>query len=129
LEFTTFPDTKPEIIANYFHSLETTLDTHNFRVVMVGDSNSPGFDWKLGVCLPNSHYYSKLKGDAIYASTCLLNLSQCLDTVGNGNLLELAFSNLSDFGITQVDPRLIKPDNYHPPLTYQFKSTLYCLNS
>jgi hypothetical protein len=94
------PDTKLETIANYFLSLETTLDTHNFRVVMVGDFNSPGFDCKLGVCLPNSHYYSKLKGDAIYASTCLLNLSQCLDTVVNGILLDLAFSNLSDLGIT-----------------------------
>jgi hypothetical protein len=68
------------------------------------------------VSLPNSHYYSKLKGDEIYASTCLLNLSQCLDTLGNGNLFDLAFSNLSDLGIIQVDPGLIKPDNYHPPL-------------
>jgi hypothetical protein len=37
-------------------------------------------------------------------------------TVGNGNLLDLAFSNLNDLGITQVDPGLIKPDNYHPHL-------------
>jgi hypothetical protein len=56
---------------------------------MVGDSNAPGFDWKRGLSLPNSHYYSKLKEDAIYSSTCLLNFNQCNDTVGSSNLLVL----------------------------------------
>jgi hypothetical protein len=63
---------------------------------MVGDFNSPGFDWNRGLSLPNSHYYSKIKGDAIYTSTCLLNLIQCIDIVGSSNLLDLMFFNLSD---------------------------------
>jgi hypothetical protein len=75
-----------------------------------------GFDWKKGMSLPNPHYYSKLKGDAIYTSACLLNLNQCVETAGSGNLLDLIFSNLSDLDITPVYPGLIKPDNYHPPL-------------
>jgi hypothetical protein len=99
-----------------FRFLEDSLDTHNFLVIMVGDFNAPGFDWKNGLSLPNSHYYSKLKGDAIYTSTCLLNLIQCIDTVGSSNLLDLICSNLSDLCITPVDRGLIKPDNYHPPL-------------
>jgi hypothetical protein len=37
------PDTKPENIANYFRFLENELD---FRVIMFGDFNAPGFDWK-----------------------------------------------------------------------------------
>jgi hypothetical protein len=102
--------------ANYFRFLENYLDTHNFHVIMVGDFNAPGFDWKSGLSLPNSYYYSKLKGDAIYTSTCLLNLNQCTDNVGSSNLLDLIFSNLSDLRITPVDPGRIKPDNYHPPL-------------
>ncbi|PNF20040.1 hypothetical protein B7P43_G05817 [Cryptotermes secundus] len=110
------PDANPENIANYFRFLENNLDTHNFRVIMVGDFNAPGFDWKSGLALPNSHYYSKLKGDAIYTSTCLLNLNQCIDNVSGSNLLDLIFSNLSDISITPVDSGLIKPDNYHPPL-------------
>jgi hypothetical protein len=109
------PDTKPGVIANYFRFLENKLDTQNVRVIMVGDFNTPGFDWKRGVSLPNSHYYSKLKGDAIYTSTCLLNLSQCIDPVGSSNLLDLIFSSLSDLCITLVDPGLVKPDNYQPP--------------
>jgi hypothetical protein len=83
---------------------------------MVGDFNTLGFYRKRGLSLPNSHYYSKLKGDAIYTSTCLLNLNQCIDNVGSPNLLDLIFSNLSDLRITPVNPGLIKPDNYHPPL-------------
>jgi hypothetical protein len=42
--------------------------------------------------------------------------NQCIDTVGSSNLIDLNFSNLSDLGITPVDPGLIKPDSYHPPL-------------
>jgi hypothetical protein len=53
------PDAKPENTANYFRFLENKLDTHNFRVVMIGDFNAPGFDWKSGQSLPNCHYYSK----------------------------------------------------------------------
>jgi hypothetical protein len=83
---------------------------------MVGDFNAPGFDWKSGLSLPYSHYYSKLKRDAIYTSTCLLNLNQCIDTVGSSNLFDLIFSNLSDLRITPVDPELINPDSYHPPM-------------
>jgi hypothetical protein len=83
---------------------------------MVGDFNTPGFDWTHGLSLPNSHYYSKLREDAIYTSTCLLNLNQCIDTVGSSNPLDLISSKLSDLRITPVDPGIIKPDNYHPPL-------------
>jgi hypothetical protein len=31
-------------------------------------------------------------------------------------IIDLIFTNLSDLDITPVDPGLIKPDNYHPPL-------------
>jgi hypothetical protein len=104
------PDAKPENIARYFRFLEDNLDTHNFRVIIAG------FDWKRGLPLPNSHYYCKLKGEAIYTYMCLLNLNQCIVTDHTSNLLDLIFSNLSDLDITPVDPGLIKPDNYHSPL-------------
>jgi hypothetical protein len=110
------PDSKPENIANYFRFLENYLDTHNFRVIMVGNFNAPGFDWNSDLALRNSHHYSKLKRHAIYTSTCLLNLNQRIDTVGSSNLLDLIFSNLSDLSITPFDPGLIKPHNYHHPL-------------
>jgi hypothetical protein len=83
---------------------------------MVGDFNAPSFDWKRGLSLPNSHYYSKFNGNAIYTSKCLLNLNQCTKTAASSNLLDLIFSNLSDLSVDPVDPGLIKPDNYHPPL-------------
>jgi hypothetical protein len=43
-----------------------------------------------------------------------IQLSKCC-AAGSCNLLDLIFSNLSDLGITPVDPGLIKPNNYHPP--------------
>jgi hypothetical protein len=100
------PDAKPHNIASYFCTLEDKLDTHNFRVIIVGDFNAPGFDWKRGLSLPNSHYYCKLKGEAIYTSTCLLNLNQCTDTDHSRNLLDLIFTNLRDLYIIPVDPGL-----------------------
>jgi hypothetical protein len=90
------PDAKPENIANYFRFLEHKLDTHNFRVIIVGDFNAPGCYWKRRLSLPNSHYYCKLKGEAIYTSACLLNQNQCIVTDHTRNLLDLIFSNLSD---------------------------------
>jgi hypothetical protein len=108
------PDTTPEITANYFRFLENKLDTHNFRVIVVGDFNIPGLDWKPSLSLLNPHYYSKLKGDAIYTSRCLPSLSQCIDTTRNSYLLDLIFSDLNDLCITPVDHGLVKADNYHP---------------
>jgi hypothetical protein len=109
------PDTKPEVIINYFRSLENKLGTPNFRVTMVGDFNKPGFDWSHSQSLLGCHYYSKLKGDAIYSFTCLLNLHLCIDADDRTNLLELIFYNFSDIGITFLDSGIIKPDIYHPP--------------
>jgi hypothetical protein len=70
------PDTVPGVITDYFHFLENTLDTKHFRVILLGDFNAPGFNWGLGSPLPNYHYYSKIKGDDIYTSACLLGLRQ-----------------------------------------------------
>jgi hypothetical protein len=61
-------------------------------------------------------YYSKLSGDAIYTSTCLLNLQQCIEAVGSSSLLDLVFTNFSDYDITFPDSGIIKPDTYHPPM-------------
>jgi hypothetical protein len=110
------PDTRAEVIVNYFRFLEDKLDTHNFRVVMVGDFNTTGFEWNHGLSVPDCHYYSKLKGDAVYTSTCLLNMHQCIDAVGINNFLDLIFSNFSDIGITFLDSGIIKTGTYHNPL-------------
>jgi hypothetical protein len=36
-----------------FRFLENNLDTYNFRVVMVGDFNAPGFDWPMPIIILN----------------------------------------------------------------------------
>jgi hypothetical protein len=107
------PDTKPEVITKYFHSLEDRLDTKNFRAVMVWDFNTSGFGWNHGLSVPDSHYYSKLSGDEIYTSTCLLNLKECIEAVGSSNFLGLVFTNFSDYDINFPDSRIIKTDTYH----------------
>jgi hypothetical protein len=72
------PDTKPEIIANYFLFVETKLDSQNFRVIMIGDFNTPGFDWESGLSLPNSHYYSKLRAMRFTPPCVFLTLASAL---------------------------------------------------
>jgi hypothetical protein len=83
---------------------------------MVGDFNTPGFDWNHGLCAPDCHYYTKLRGDSIYTSTCLLNQQQCIDAVGSKNLLDLVFANFKDYDITFPNSGIIKPDSYNPPI-------------
>jgi hypothetical protein len=84
------------VIIDYFHLLENKLDTNSFHIVLLGDFNAPGFNWVRGSPLPGCHYYSKLKGDAIYNSACLLGLRQFAVATDNHNLLDLVFSNLPD---------------------------------
>jgi hypothetical protein len=96
---------------------------------MVWDFNTSGFDWKRGLCLNNSHCYSKHKGDMIYTSKCVLNLTQCIDTVGSSNLFSSICFRLWDFCIISVHPGLAKSDYYqtlrlsifNSPLTLLFK--------
>jgi hypothetical protein len=40
------PDPKPDLICEYFSHLENKLDTTNYRVILLGDFNGPGFDWE-----------------------------------------------------------------------------------
>jgi hypothetical protein len=81
-------DLKPEIITKYFNFLENKLDTHNYRVSLIGDFNVAEFDWERGVSLENCHFYSKLKWEAIYASTFFLGESQLNVPASNGSLLD-----------------------------------------
>jgi hypothetical protein len=54
-------------------------------------------------------------GDAIYTSTCLLDLRQRIDAVGSNSLIDLVFTNISELHINFIDSGIIKPDAYHPP--------------
>jgi hypothetical protein len=78
----------------YFVYLEYVLDNHNFRVHL-GDFLIPLFNWKLGLSPAISHYFNKLKGEAIFSSMCLLGLSQHNYSRNSGNLLDLLDFKLS----------------------------------
>jgi hypothetical protein len=105
------PDTKPEVITNYFRHLENCLDTNNIRVNLLGDFNAPGFKWESGTLLPKSHFCSKLKGDAIYTSTCFLGLRQYVEAV------DLIFANFADMKSFDTHTGMVTPDTYHLPLS------------
>jgi hypothetical protein len=110
------PDAKPQLITDYFHHLENMLDINNFHVILLRDFNAPGFNWRCGTSLPSSHHYSKLKGNAMYTSACLLGLGQLIEAADSPNLLDLVFANFSDLASAPADFGLIKPNAYHPPL-------------
>jgi hypothetical protein len=110
------PDTKPEVIIDYFHQRVNTLDTNNIRVILLGAFNAPGFNLESGTPLPKCNY-SKLKGDAIYTSTSLLGLGQCVEAVDTLNMLDLVFANFTDLKSLRTDSGLITPDTYYPSLS------------
>jgi hypothetical protein len=51
------PDTKPEVITAYFRHLENILYTNIIHVILLGDFNTPGFNWEAEAPLPKCHYY------------------------------------------------------------------------
>jgi hypothetical protein len=75
---------------NYFNFLDNTVDTLNYRVILVGDFNAPAFDWNCGLPFPNCHLYTKLK-DLIHSATCFLGLNQNNYPKNGSNLLDLDF--------------------------------------
>lgn len=111
------PDTTPNVIADYFCLLENILYTNNFCVILLGDFNAPGFNWEIASPLPNCHNYSKLKGGAVYTSTCLLGLRQCFEPVDSHNFLDLVFANFTDVKSVPANFGLVSPYIYHPPLS------------
>jgi hypothetical protein len=111
------PDTKPEVIIDYLRHPENTLDTNKTRIILLGDFNAPGFNWESGTPLSKCHYYSKLKGDAIYTSTCLLGPRQCAEAIDSLNMLDLVFANFTDLKSVPAHSGLVTPDTYHPPLS------------
>jgi hypothetical protein len=111
-------DVRPQDIADYFHHLENTLDTNSFRVILLGDFNAPGFNWVRGSSLPNCHYYSKLRGDAIYTSARLLGLHQLIESADRRNLLDIVIANFPYLMPIPVESGLVNPDIYHPLLIF-----------
>jgi hypothetical protein len=112
------PDTKVDIINNFFNFLENSLDTLNYRVLFLGDFNVPCFDWNNDSPSPNCHFYTKLKGDAIHSAIFYLALNQQNHPVKGSNLLDLVFSNFVDISFDYVDHGLVHPDPFHPPSYY-----------
>jgi hypothetical protein len=62
------------------------------------------------------HYYSELKEDAMYTSTCLLGLRYCVEALNSHNWLKLIFANFTDLKSLPADSGFVKPDNYHSPM-------------
>jgi hypothetical protein len=96
--------------------LETKLDTQNFRVVLLGDFNVPGYDWVNGFPQANSHYYIKIRGGIIQNATCYLGLKQRNFTVNNMNFLDLVFAHGYNVTVAISDFELVVPDTNVPPL-------------
>jgi hypothetical protein len=63
------------------------------------------------------HYYSKLKGDAIYTPTNLLGLRQCVEAVDSVNMFDLVITNFTNLKLVPVDSGLVTPDTHHPPFS------------
>jgi hypothetical protein len=76
-----------KVIENYFNSLENKLNTQNFRVVLLGNFNVPGYDWVSGLPHANTHYYTKLRGEVTHNAACFLGLTQYNLTTQSKNLL------------------------------------------
>jgi hypothetical protein len=93
------PNMDNKVIENYFNSLENKLNTQNFRVILLGDFNVPGYDWVYGLPHANTHYYTKLRGEVIQNSASFLGLSQNNLTTQIKNLLDLVFANFSDVAV------------------------------
>jgi hypothetical protein len=101
---------------------ETPCDTKNQCVLLIGDFNVPNFDRERSLSLPNCYFYSKLKGDAVFTSTCLLGLTQHLLTDSS---LDLVFTNFDRVCTFFTDAGVVKPNAFHPPIVIEIPLDLH----
>jgi hypothetical protein len=118
------PDIKVDIITKYFNFSENSLDTLNYRVLLLGGLNLPDFDWNNGSPSPNCQFHTKISGDAIYSATCYLGFNQHNDPVNGLNLLDLVFSNFADISLSYIDQGLVHPDLLHSHFIIDCKISL-----
>jgi hypothetical protein len=111
-----------KVIENYSNFLEQNLKTHLYRVIMLGDLNVPKYDCFNDTPVSNCYYYNKIKGNLIHATSCFLGHNQH-NSVPNSALLDVVFTNINDLWISISDYPMTAPDNYHPPLSLDFKLT------
>jgi hypothetical protein len=90
----------------------------------MADFNAPGFEWEQGLSLPNCHYYSRLKGGAACTCTCLLGLTQTIET-DNSNQLDLVFTNFDNAGVTFADAGIGKAGIFHRHMAVDIDLTFY----
>jgi hypothetical protein len=129
LETTTFRLTLISKLLNKINSFEIKFNPQNFRVILLGDFNVPGFDWANGFPQANSHYYTKIRGDVVHSAACYLGISQYNLTMQNKNLLDLVFANFSCVNVTISNLDLVEPDVFHPSLVIGLSSTIVSSHS
>jgi hypothetical protein len=122
------PECDVKIIENYLNLLEQNLNTCQYRVIMLGDFNVPRYNWLNGTQLSNCHYYNKIKGNLIYATSCFLDLNQPNNYISSSALLDLVFTNINDLCVSLSYYPMVAPDNYHPPLI-NFRFPTYFLTA
>jgi hypothetical protein len=54
-------DCDVNMIENYLNLLEQNLNTHQYRVIILGEFNVRKYDWLNGTPLSDCYYYNKLK--------------------------------------------------------------------
>jgi hypothetical protein len=109
--------------------LEIKLNPQNFRVVLLGDFNIPGFNWANGFPQANSHYCTRIRGDVVHSAACFLGLSQHNLAIQNKKLLDLVFANFSCVNVTISKLDLVEPDALHPSLVIDRRSIFLSTHS
>jgi hypothetical protein len=54
--------------------LEQDVNTQQYQVILTQDFNVPNYNWFNGTPLPDTHNYSKIKGNLFHVTTCFLGL-------------------------------------------------------
>jgi hypothetical protein len=75
---------------------------------MLGDLN----DWLNGSPLSNCHYYNKIEGNLIYATSFFLDLNQNNISIPIVHCLILYLK--IDLCVSSSNYPIVAPDNYHP---------------
>lgn len=110
------PDCPILTFSSYLDFLSVKLQSFTGYIVILGDFNAPGIDWKYHHSQNIVHHAIKNKAIHVLNFASALNLSQINQLVPDIQMLDLCFTNCDEFELSIANDPLVPEDRHHEAL-------------
>lgn len=110
------PDYKHSTVSKYLELLSDKLMSYKGNIIILGDFNVPGINWKHLHAQDITHHAVKNKADEVLKFATALNFTQINQLVPYTQMLDLCFVNSDVFELQFAEDPLVSEDRHHEAL-------------